>query len=79
MKTTLANVYAVCKVVDFNFTEKIINECIETLNKHRCDVFDFAIVSYYKENGYLNIITDDGDFSTIDGINLYTANDDSLE
>lgn len=78
LKTTLSNVNNICQIVDFNFTKDILNNCINTLDQHRCDVFDFAILSYYKENGHLNIITDDNDFASVDGINLYTANETSL-
>lgn len=78
LKTTLSNVNSICRTVDFNFTEEILNNCVNTLEQHRCDVFDFAILSYYKENGHLNIITDDNDFASVDGINLYTANITSL-
>lgn len=78
LKTTLANVNNICQTVDFNFTEDILNNCVNTLDQHRCDVFDFAILSYYKENKHLNIITDDNDFASVDGINLYTANAASL-
>ena len=55
-----------------------MNNCVNTLDEHRCDVFDFAILSYYKENKHLNIITDDNDFASVDGIKLYTANTTSL-
>lgn len=72
LNTTLSNVNSVCEIVDFNFTEQVLTDCINTLDKHRCDVFDFAILSYYKENGYLNIISDDSDFRSIDGIRLFT-------
>lgn len=78
LNTTLSNVNSVCNIADFNFTEQILVNCVNTLDKHRCDVFDFAILSYYKANNHLNIITDDSDFSSVDGIHLFTANDISL-
>lgn len=78
LKLTLSNVNNICKTADFNITESILNNCISTLDQHRCDVFDFVILSYYKANNHLNIITDDNDFASVDGINLYTANETSL-
>ena len=78
LKTTLSNVNSICETADFNFTEKILDNCVNTLDEHRCDVFDFAILSYYKENKHLNIITDDNDFASVDGIKLYTDNTTSL-
>ena len=78
LKITMSNVNSICTVADFNFTENILNECIDTLDKHRCDVFDFAILSYFKNNNLTNIITDDSDFSSVDGIHLFTANSSSI-
>ena len=78
LKTTLSNVNNICNTLDFSFTKEILDNCIDTLTEHRCDVFDFAILSYCKENNFLNIITDDNDFTSIDGIKIYTANEVSL-
>ena len=78
LKTTLSNVNNICNTLDFSFNKEIMDNYIDTLTEHRCDVFDFAILSYCKENNFLNIITDDNDFTSIDGIKIYTANEVSL-
>lgn len=38
-----------------------------------CDAFDYAVIEYLKSIGITNYISDDKDFCTIDGINLYTT------
>nr|DAE50823.1 MAG TPA: hypothetical protein [Caudoviricetes sp.] len=53
-----------------NFVNDFIN--------HRCDVFDYAILEHCKSTQRLNIISDDSDFSTMDKIILYTANEKVL-
>lgn len=78
LKITLNNVSSTCDILDFNFHKDNLSKCVDTLEDHRCDVFDFMILSFYKESGYLNIISDDSDFSSVDDINLFTANKTSL-
>lgn len=78
LKTTLANVNSICQIADFNFTEEILDSCINTMENHRCDVFDFAILSFYTQNNHFNIITDDSDFSSVKDICLFTANESIL-
>lgn len=41
-----------------------------------CDTFDYAVIEYLKSIGIINYISDDKDFCTIDGINLYTTYED---
>lgn len=74
MQTTLNNVYNICTVLEFPFKKDVINKFTENLTTHRCDVFDYLIIQDCIQENYINIISDDNDFSTIDNINLYTAN-----
>jgi predicted nucleic acid-binding protein len=78
LKTTLNNVAATCQVIDFSFTEETLAACVDTLDNHRCDVFDFMILDHYKKTNHLNIISDDSDFASVSGITLFTANEISL-
>lgn len=41
-----------------------------------CDTFDYAVIEHLKSIGITNYISDDKDFCTIDGINLYTTYED---
>lgn len=78
MKTTISNVRSICTVVDFNFSSEKLDSYVDLFTEHRCDVFDYLILNYYVESSDINIISDDNDFSTYSGINLYTANLTSL-
>ena len=79
MKTTISNVKNICTIVDFNFSSEGLDCYVDSFTKHRCDVFDYLILNYYVESSDINIISDDNDFVTYPGINLYTANRKSLE
>lgn len=74
MKTTLNNVYNICKIVSFPFDISILTNFVDTLREHRCDVFDYMILNNCIETQDINIISDDSDFSTYDNIKLFTAN-----
>lgn len=78
MRTALNNVRSICTITDFNFTQSTVDEFISDFSNHRCDVFDFAILKNCIDTNQLNIISDDGDFSTIEHINMYTANENVL-
>jgi predicted nucleic acid-binding protein len=40
----------------------------------KVDGYDLLIIETMKKAGSINIITDDGDFATVNGINVFTAN-----
>lgn len=74
MKTTVENVYAICDVIEFPFEKVNMNQFVNSLTAHRCDVFDYMIVQNNIKEENKNIITDDNDFCTISDITIYTAN-----
>ena len=76
--TSLSNVESICKIIDFNFTNAHVHDFINDLSEHRCDIFDYAILKNCISSSMLNIISDDSDFSTMEKINLYTANEKIL-
>ena len=78
MQTALNNVKELCTVVDFNFSQTPVNSFANTFTNHRCDVFDYAILNNCINSQFLNIISDDSDFSTMEKITLYTANEKIL-
>lgn len=75
LKTTLSNVRNTCRILVFDFKDEHMTSFVDTLPNHRCDLFDYIILQNCISLNKVNIITDDNDFSTIDGIKLYTAND----
>lgn len=78
MQTALNNVKELCTVVDFNFSQTAVNSFANTFTNHRCDVFDYAILNNCINSQFLNIISDDSDFSTMEKITLYTASEKIL-
>lgn len=78
MRTSLNNVKEICTVVDFNFNQTIVNSFVNDFINHRCDVFDYTILKNCICTQCLNIISDDSDFSTMEKITLYTANENVL-
>lgn len=79
MATTLNNVKSICTIKEFEFTSQAVNDFVDNLTEHQCDVFDFSILRNCQATSCLNIISDDGDFFTMDEITLYTANQNVLE
>ncbi|MHC6178545.1 hypothetical protein ACYUJ6_01545 [Clostridium sp. JNZ X4-2] len=61
------------KVIDLN--EDDINNFVENITNNSCDVFDYVVIEHLKDMGISNFITDDKDFKSIDGINVYFACD----
>ena len=43
----------------------------------KCDIADYTVIEYMKSLGITNFISDDKDFTTVDGITLYTTYEDS--
>lgn len=78
MRTTLNNVKGICQIIDFNFLTATVNNFVDDYLDHQCDIFDYAILKNCIQTGNCNIISDDGDFSTMEKINLYTANEKVL-
>lgn len=59
------------EVIDIT-KEKLENFC-SRIDKSMCDVFDFMVIEYLKSIGIINYISDDKDFLSVDGINLFTT------
>lgn len=54
-------------------SEKEIQRFQNDIPNMKCDVFDYTIVNFLKEKGITKIISDDKDFVSVDGIELYTT------
>lgn len=68
IKETYGNDMEIVKV-----DSTIIKEFTDDIIHNNCDVFDYAIIQHLKKMGIKNYISDDKDFSTVDGINLYCS------
>jgi PIN domain. len=78
LSTALENAKSTCNILTFQFELKMLDDFVVQLSDHRCDIFDYAILKNCITDGKINIISDDSDFSTMESINLYTANPNSL-
>lgn len=78
LSTSIDNVKAICNILSFQFELEILDSFVNQLSEHRCDIFDFAILKNCISDGKINVISDDNDFSTMESINLYTANPNSF-
>lgn len=78
LSTSISNVKNICKILSFDINIDCLDSFISQLSEHRCDVFDYAILKNCIADNKINVISDDNDFSTMDIINLYTANPTSL-
>ena len=74
LKTSISNVKSICEILSFNFEMNCLDSFVEELAEHRCDVFDYAILRNCIDTQKINVISDDSDFSTMEIINLHTAN-----
>lgn len=59
------------EIVDI--TDDKIKLFLNNICSNKCDIFDYVIVDYLKSIGINNFISDDKDFSSVDGINLFTT------
>lgn len=61
------------QVIDI--TDEIVEEYLKNINNNNCDIFDYIVINHLKSLNITNYISDDKDFSSIDGITLYTTSD----
>ena len=78
LTTTFNNATSICHVVGHDFTYELLKEFSDKFEEHRCDPFDYIILNHCIKTKNLNIVSDDDDFSTIPDINLFTANETTL-
>lgn len=55
-----------------DLTTTLIDKFSQDILNMTCDPFDYAVIEYLKSIGITNYISDDKDFYTVDGIDLYT-------
>ena len=66
------------EIKEYNIDRDVLNEYKEDYDKHKYDVFDFALLKFCKENDINYILTDDYDFASyedyIRNMKIITAN-----
>ena len=64
-------------VYEITHDYSVVNSFIQALPETHCDIADYTVIEYMKSLGITNFISDDKDFTTVDGITLYTTYKDS--
>ncbi|HDV8181091.1 MULTISPECIES: PIN domain-containing protein [Enterobacteriaceae] len=65
--------------IELNVCKEVTDSCISSIKALGLDGYDLMIVDSMKNHNITNIITDDIDYCTIPGINVYTANRNLLQ
>ena len=78
LDTVLSQIKELYDIKKFNIEILGIDSYITDFGNHNCDDFDYLIIKYLKENGIKNMITDDRDYISVDGITLFTANSKTI-
>jgi predicted nucleic acid-binding protein len=64
----------VSEILELNVDKSSVDNSISLISSSMLDGYDVFLVSATKTNGIINILTDDGDFSSLEGVKLFTAN-----
>ena len=60
--------------LDLTVDEKATDAALDRFRTEKLDGYDLFILQTMKNHGMAQIITDDGDFATVAGIRVFTAN-----
>jgi predicted nucleic acid-binding protein len=69
-----SGVSQVSEILELNVDKSSVDSSISLISSSMLDGYDVFLVSATKTNGIINILTDDGDFSSLEGVKLFTAN-----
>jgi predicted nucleic acid-binding protein len=72
--TAWGQVKSIAAPLDLTVNETVTNSALLQLQSLALDGYDLFMLEAMRKEGISQIITDDGDFSTIPGISVFTAN-----
>ena len=78
LEIIMMQIESMYSVQDFELDFSLLSKFVHNFDSHRCDNNDYSILTYLKDAGINNVITDDCDFITYAGINVYTANENII-
>ena len=78
LETIIMQIESMYSIHDFELDFSLISKFVHDFDNHRCDNNDYSILTYLKNAGITNIISDDSDFITYAGMNVYTANNNII-
>jgi hypothetical protein len=67
-------VKSMASVISVNIDENIVNEFLKRFKNEKVDGYDIFMLECMQKHEIRNIITDDSDFATVSGIQVFTAN-----
>ncbi|WP_120508463.1 PIN domain-containing protein [Rahnella bruchi] len=78
VETSWLQVESLAEQIEINICENITDNCVTKMPSNSLDGYDLMIHESMLNSGILNIVTDDGDYTTVPGINVYTSNKNVL-
>jgi predicted nucleic acid-binding protein len=76
--TAWSQVKSIAAPLDLTVNETVTDSALLRLHSQALDGYDLFMLEAMKKEGITQIITDDGDFSTIAGISVFTANSNMI-
>jgi len=74
IQTAWSQVNTMAQTIDIQIDEQVTNAALSRLSSQPLDGYDLFILEAISKAGVVKIITDDGDFVTVPGIQVFTAN-----
>lgn len=74
IKASWAQVKSMSKPISFKIDQKVENKAMTRLDSQFIDGYDFFILEAIGQTKIRKIITDDGDYTSVPGIQVFTAN-----
>jgi len=74
IQTAWSQVNTMAQTLDLQIDEQVTNAVLSRLSSQPLDGYDLFILEAISKAGVVKVITDDGDFVTVPGIQVFTAN-----
>lgn len=74
LQAVWGQVKSMASAISVNIDDNTINESLKRFKNEKVDGYDIFMLECMKKHGIRNIITDDSDFATVSGIQVFTAN-----
>lgn len=74
IQTAWSQVNTMAQTLDLQIDEQVTNAALSRLSSQPLDGYDLFILEAISKAGVVKVITDDGDFVTVPGIQVFTAN-----
>jgi predicted nucleic acid-binding protein len=72
-------VESIANQIEINICDTVTTNCVTKMASTTLDGYDLMIHESMVNSGILNIITDDADFTSVDGINVFTSNKNVIQ